>query len=97
MPAVKTSQERLRDIVLSIDPFATFVVPDQSDRKQLYVGLVAATLGDSERGFAQHMGRSVYALHAIDAPERHNDMAIEVQYRGATVSIKIPDIGKGRG
>lgn len=96
-PVAKSSQERLRDMVLAIDPRATFVIADPSDSKQLYVGSVAATLGDSESGFAQHTGRSVYALHAFDVPERHNDTAIEVRYLSGNASVRIPDQGKGRG
>ncbi|MDP3844300.1 MAG: hypothetical protein Q8Q81_17335 [Oxalobacteraceae bacterium] len=68
-------------MVSSIDPCATFVIPDPNDSQYIYIGSVAATLGDADAGFAQHAGSSVYALHSINAPEHHNDAIIEVQYR----------------
>lgn len=95
--AVKTLQDRLRDIVLSIDPLAKFVIPDTTDSKKLYVGLIAAQLGDSESGFAQHIGRSVYALHDLDVPKHQNNVVIELQYLSKSVKIKIQDNGKERG
>lgn len=87
-----TPEERLRALVLSIDPRATFVTPDPTDSKKAFHGVVVATL-DDDLGFAQHIGRGVYALHPSVAPADHGKAAIEVKYSEGKA---IARIGKGR-
>jgi hypothetical protein len=84
-----TSQERqtaevlLRAKVLSIDPHAKFTIPDISDNKRIFTGPIAVTIIKNENtqsGFAQHIGRGVYALHPIDASDHPDRAILEVQY-----------------
>ena len=95
----KTPQERLREKVLSIDPHATFVIPDLENSQKRYRGPVAAVgeLNEENGCFAQHTGRGVYALHAAEAPENHGDNIIEVAYRNGKPSITMSVKGKGKG
>lgn len=86
----QSAPERLRAMVLSIDPRAEFVVPEPSS-SQRYTGPVAATLTDAAPGFAQHTARSTYVLHANNPPEHDADAVIEVQYtRGRAVAVIAP-------
>lgn len=91
-----TRQDRLRALVLVIDPSATFVIPDPFNSPQPFIGKITAKLGDEECLFAQHRGRSVYVLHDIEPPNNHNDSSIEVLYRQGQARIKI-DLGQGQG
>lgn len=78
-----SSEERLRAMVLSIDPRATFVIPDVSDGTKSYIGPVVSGIDQIEdhvQGFAQHIGRGVYALHQFTLTENHNNSPIEVRY-----------------
>ena len=79
----QTAEELLRAKVLSIDPHAKFIIPDIADSKRIYRGLVVATINKNETtqsGFAQHIGRGLYALHPIDAPGDSNTEVINVKY-----------------
>lgn len=97
-PPAKKSQEQLRESVLSIDPRATFVIVDPLNSPHPHFGPIAAVLENGEQGFAQHTGRSVYALHPIAAPKGHHEAVIEISYdKNGTPSIKIPDQEKGQG
>ncbi|MGV8954983.1 MAG: TraI/MobA(P) family conjugative relaxase [Cypionkella sp.] len=85
----QSAQERLRAMVLSIDPRAEFVVPEASG-SQRYTGPVAATLIDAAPGFAQHTARSTYVLHTSNPPEHDAGAVIEVQYtRGRAVAVVV--------
>ena len=97
----KTTQEELREKVLSTDPRAQFVVHNGDDNKS-YTGPVAATLEDreneSDTGFAQHIGRSIYALHPVNPPKNHQQSNVEVRYKNeqaiATLTKQIEkDVG----
>lgn len=82
-PTKETLQERLRTMVLSIDPHAEFIIPDPADGHRIYTGSVAAVIAqseDSESGFAQHIGRSIYALHSTKAPEHSKNVGITIKY-----------------
>lgn len=98
---IKTPYERLQDIVLSIDPHATFVMADPANSPYPYIGPVAATLEqhgqETDTGFAQHTGRSVYTIHPTHAPTDHADVNIEVRYRDGQSIITVPDTHKGKG
>jgi len=96
-PPAKTPNERLREIVLAIDPRATFVEATQENSRSAYTGPIAAVLENNEPGFAQHTGRSVYALHPVAAPKNYGDVVIEVRYKDSKPLITIPNIGKGKG
>jgi hypothetical protein len=88
-----TPEMRLRAQVLSIDPDASFVIPDSSDKATRYIGPVATALepaNGSEPGFAQHIGRGVYALHFADVPDNHGNNTINVQYRKGIAVITVP-------
>jgi hypothetical protein len=80
---IQTTEELLRAKVLSIDPYAQFVLPDIADNKREYTGSVVATINKNEtqqNGFAQHIGRGLYALHPIDASGDSNTEVIKVKY-----------------
>ena len=79
----QTVEALLRVKVLSIDPHAKFIIPDNADDKRTYTGLVVALINKNENtqsGFAQHIGRRLYALHPIDAPGDSNMEVIQVKY-----------------
>ena len=79
----QTAEALLRAKVLSIDPFAQFVLPDIADNKREYTGSVVATINKNEtqkNGFAQHIGRGLYVLHPIKAPDESNKEVINVKY-----------------
>lgn len=101
-----TSQERqtaevlLRAKVLSIDPHAKFIIPDTSDNKRIYTGPVAVTINKNENiqsGFAQHIGRGIYALHPIDASDHPNNAVLEVQYHDGLAVATAPNREKTKG
>lgn len=95
---IKTPQDRLRAMVLAIDPHATFEVADPENNVKQYSGSVAASLNDQATpGFAQRTGRGVYTLHATNAPAEHNDASLDIKYRNgqATITIKTQDKDKG--
>lgn len=92
----KTPHERLRESVLSIDPRANFVIVEPGASTNPYVGPIAAELEDA-LGFAQHTGRSVYALHPVAPPKNHNEAVIEVRYKNNEPAIKILGQEKGKG
>lgn len=95
--ASTTPHDRMRAIVLSIDPLAKFVIPDPSNSPHPFFGPVAATLEAPDLGFSQRTGRGVYALHSTNAPEHHQDAVIEVRYRNGQAVVTIPDRQKGKG
>ncbi len=96
-PSLLTSQERLRVMVLAIDPHAEFIIPDISDSHKIHVGpvAVALTTDDNGHGFAQHVARSVYALHLAAPPEQHNNANVEIQYRDGLAVATVTGVGKG--
>lgn len=91
-------EERLRAMVLAIDPRAMFEVADPADEARMYVGPVASGMEDAQPMFAQHLGRSRYVIHYQAAPAGHDDQIIEVRYRGgrATVNFAQQDKGQSR-
>lgn len=92
----QVAQDRLRAKILSIDPHAKFVIPDSADSHTSYDGPVAA-IHDETQGFAQRIGRGIYAIHTTSAPENHNNTNIEVRYRNGQPITTIPDHQKGKG
>ncbi len=98
VPVMPTAQELLRAMVLSIYPDAKFETPDTSKRR-LYSGPVVATLDSSSHdlGFAQKIGRDVYALHLVRTPEHHKNEKIDIQYRDGQAVVTLPDHEKGKG
>ena len=104
----KTSQDILKDKVLSTDPRAQFVFHNDADGNKVYTGPVAASFEDADnlndaeqlkQGFAQHIGRSVYAIHTINPPKEHNKSDVEIRYSNeqviGTIAIKKgKDVGK---
>ena len=94
---IQTPQERLRAMVLSIDPHATFETADPENSAKQYFGPVAASLDDQANPrFAQRTARGVYTLHATNAPAEHNDASIEIQYRNGEAKVKMPNQGQGK-
>lgn len=89
-------QDCLRIKVLAIDPCAKFVIPDAANSHVLYAGPVAASLDDMI-GFAQHIGRGVFALHPTLAPENHNNVSIEVRYQNGQPITTVPNLHKEKG
>ena len=97
----QTAVELLREKVLSIDPRAKFIIPDVTDDKRTYTGRVVAIINKNETqqpGFAQHIGRGLYALHPIDAPGDSNQGVIKVEYdnRQAIATVLKKEKVKGR-
>ena len=97
----QTSEELLRAKVLTIDPHAKFTIPDIADNKRVYTGLIVANINKNETtqsGFAQHIGRGLYALHSIDALGDSNKGAIKVKYDNgqAVVTVLKHEKMKGR-
>lgn len=92
------SQERLRAMVLAIDPHAEFIIPDISNSSTKYSGPVVAALSadDAGQGFAQCLGRGVYILHSANAPKNHNDATIEIKYRDGQSVAALPSAKKGQ-
>lgn len=86
----KTPHERLRAMVLAIDPNAKFVTPSSDDREKTYFGKVVASLGETEPGVAQFSTRlDAYLLHpSLSAPPHEPDDVIEVQYKDGQVTAK---------
>ena len=98
-PVSQTMHERLQAMVLAIDPRAKFETPVADDHG-LYIGPVAASLNprdDAAQGFAQHVGRGVYVLHPINAPDNHDNATVEVQYRNGLAIVSIPERQKEKG
>jgi hypothetical protein len=97
-PDVQVVQEQLRAMVLAIDPNAEFVIPDTSNSQRIYSGPIVAScpIPASGRGFAQHIGRSVYVLHAGSAPENLVNTSVAVQYRDGQHFVTLPEVGKGK-
>lgn len=93
----EAGEERLRAMVLGIDPRATFEIADPADDRRLYVGPVASAIDEAQPMFAQHLGRSNYVIHRHTAPADHNDRAIEVRYRAGQVVVSLPQQDKGQG
>ena len=98
--SAQVAQDCLRAKILSIDPHAKFVIPDSadshtSDSHTSYDGPVAA-IQDDTQGFAQRIGRGIYAIHPTLAPENHNNTNIEVRYQNGQPIITIPDRQKGK-
>ena len=91
-----TPQERLRAKVLAIDPYAVFVVPDPQNRTLRYFGPIAAALEGPHEGFAQHTGRSVYALHMASVPAHAGELQVNVDYRSGNAVVSVED-GRGKG
>ena len=91
----KSPHERLRAMVLAIDPGAKFVVPNSTQDSGHYFGLVAAELEAPEAGFAQHVGRSVYAIHDAAPPEREANELVVVNYKDGAAVVTL-DGANGR-
>lgn len=79
----------LQKKVLSIDPTAIFEIPS-SNSNRTYSGRVAVTLEPEDEviGFAQHIGRSKYALHAINTSI--TDAVIDVRYKNGKPNVTAP-------
>ena len=92
----KTPNERLREKVLAIDPRATFIVIDPQNSPNAYFGAIAAVLEQNEPGFAQHIGRSVYALHPAAQPNNYGEAVVEIIYKNGQATIKISNPDKGK-
>ena len=81
-------QDQLRAMVLAIDPEARFVTPSTARGMRLYVGPVAVALDEPAIGFAQHTGRSVYALHMTSVPMNAAGVMVEVKYDKGVVAAR---------
>lgn len=92
----QVAQDSLRIKVLSVDPHAIFVIPDPADNQTLYVGPVAA-IQDDAQGYAQHIGRGLYAIHPTPVPENHNNTNIEIRYQNGHAITTVSDRQKGKG
>ncbi|ART61445.1 hypothetical protein CBP36_20985 (plasmid) [Acidovorax carolinensis] len=97
-PALPTAgDERLRALVLAIDPRAKFQEADPADEKRLYVGPVASSLDGDEPMFAQHLGRGSYVIHRQAAPAEDGKQVLEVRYRAGQAITTHLQAGKGQG
>ena len=87
-------EDRLKEMVLAIDPYAQFVVPDVSTANAQFEGRVVASL--VEGGFVNHIGRGVYAVHWIHAPSDHGDRPVRVRYVAGEGVATLEPLGKGK-
>lgn len=96
--AQKTTEQRLRDMVLSIDPQAMFEQADVVTANKLYIGMVAAQADHGQTGFIQHQGKNRYVIHDFAVPEKHNDGVIEIAYQGPEriPAVKFHDQGTSK-
>lgn len=95
IPVAQSVHGQLRAMVLAIDPLAVFEIPDTSNGQKIYSGPIVASCSSS-RGFAQHIGRGVYALHGCRAPGNHNNVSIVVQYRNGIALVTLSEVGRGK-
>ena len=96
----QTAEALLRAKVLSIDPHAKFITPDITDYKRIYRGPLAALVIKGEAtqpGFAQHIGRGLYALHLIEAADYTNNALLEIQYHNGQAVVAVPKHEKMKG
>jgi Relaxase/Mobilisation nuclease domain/Large polyvalent protein-associated domain 7 len=95
---VQTPHERLRAMVLAINPHAKFVTPLDEGSSGTYFGKVVASLGETEPGIAQFSTKlNAFILHPRLSLEGHEvDDVIEVQYRNGDVTAK-SSRGQGKG
>jgi hypothetical protein len=92
-------EQRLRMKVLSIDPRATFVIANPDDSQKTHTGPVAAVSEETDEPlFAQHAGRSVYAIHHARPPVDAGINLVMVKYvnRQPMMNVVINEKGKGR-
>jgi Relaxase/Mobilisation nuclease domain/Large polyvalent protein-associated domain 7 len=96
--AVQTPHERLRAMVLAINPHAKFVTPLDEGRGVTYFGKVVASLGEAEPGIAQFNTKlDAFILHPRLSMGVHEvDDVIEVQYKSGDVTAK-SSRGQGKG
>ena len=78
--ASASGEDRLRAMVLAIDPRAKFEHAETHDRTRLYIGPIAAVVNDGEPTFAQHVGRGNYVIHRQLAPSGAEGHVIEARY-----------------
>lgn len=97
-PNMQVVQEQLRAKVLAIDPNAEFEIPDTSNGQRIYSGPVVASYQAlaASQGFAQHIGRSVYALHTGSIQPENVNASINVQYRGGQFHVTLSKLGRGK-
>lgn len=95
---VQTPHERLRAMVLAIDPDAKFVTPLDEGSGVTYFGKVVASLGETEPGIAQFSTKlDAFILHPRLSMGMHEtDDDIEVQYNNGDVTAK-SSRGQGKG
>ena len=90
-----TSEQLLRQKVLSVDPKATFGFPEVD--RQSYTGpIIASHDEDGQQLFAQHIGRSHYILHAAVAPQHLAGVSVTVSYRNKVAQIAVTHANKGK-
>jgi hypothetical protein len=92
-----TTKEKLRARILSIDPRATFIDPDKEEENRTYIGQIAITLPSPAEGFAQHLGRSEYALHLAPTPTEITTANITIKYKNKVPVIIEIENKKGKG
>lgn len=95
IPVAQSVHGQLRAMVLAIDPLAVFEIPDTSNRQKIYSGPIVASCSFSQ-GFAQHIGRGVYALHMGNMPENRINASVAVQYRNGQLSVTLSEVGRGK-
>lgn len=90
-------QERLRDMVLAIDPRAKFEVANPGDEACLHVGPVVFALEDIDNPmFVQHVGRGRYMIHNQKIPQEYSDQVVEVRYQNGHMAVSKKDKGQSR-
>lgn len=93
-----TPHERLRAMVLAIEPNAQFVTALDDGGGVTYFGKVVARLGEAEPGIAQFNARlNAFILHPdLSAPGYGADDVIEVKYQNGEVTAQ-NSRGQGKG
>lgn len=88
--------DKLRAMVLAVDPKAVLIEASAGDESRVYSGPVVAEMTGDTPMFAQHIGRGVYAVHRILAPDDHADRLVEVRYRAGTASAAVDQAGRSQ-
>jgi hypothetical protein len=86
-------EDRLRAMVLAIDPRAKFHEADANDVARRYVGPVAAFLAGDTPMFAQHIGRGDYVIHRHIHPTTDATQIAEVRYVDGAMTADVRGTG----
>lgn len=91
------AMDRLRNQVRDIDPGARFVEVDRHDGDRTYVGPVVVRSQEEPSLCAQHLGRSMYALHNLPASPDEHDQRTIIRYTAGAAGKSSEGVSTVRG